>query len=149
MSGQNDTADLIKRLRELAIYLSEDIFSSDVDLVNAAADRLEKQQAELNRLEIKMDWCKPWTKHLSPNTPADSAYTQRRYGVGFASLASLASDPGKPSWSADPKRQKQRRRLIPDLEGRESEFRQRIYGAKIIPEKLPSRAFVLSIQRLW
>jgi hypothetical protein len=59
ISEQDDTADLIKRLRELAIYLSEDIFSTDVDLVNAAADRLEKQQAELNRLEIKMDWCKP------------------------------------------------------------------------------------------
>ncbi len=59
MSEQNDTAELVQRLREFAIYISEDIFSSDVDLVNAAADRLEKQQAELNRLEIKMDWCKP------------------------------------------------------------------------------------------
>jgi hypothetical protein len=59
MSERDDTAELIKRLRELAIFLSEDIFSSDVDLVNAAADRLEKQQAELSRREIKMDWCKP------------------------------------------------------------------------------------------
>jgi hypothetical protein len=59
MSEQDETAEMVKRLRELAIFLSEDIFSTDVDLVHAAADRLEKQQAKLNRLEIKMDWCKP------------------------------------------------------------------------------------------
>jgi hypothetical protein len=33
-------------------------------------------------------------------------------------------------------------------QSRESEFRQQIYGVEIFPEKLPSRAFVLSIQRL-
>jgi hypothetical protein len=38
-----------------------------------------------------------WPKHPSPNTLADSASTQRRFGAASASPASLASDPDRQS----------------------------------------------------